>query len=247
MTMEDPNDEARRNFLIRALQAGLVGTSAFTMSNQASAQATQLGAIPGPLPAGRSIFRLDGSATVNGAPATLNTRINPGDELRTGPRSRLIFAVDQDAFLLRSNSQMQIAGDSGIISAVRMFTGALLSVFGRRTRRPLQMATSVATIGIRGTGVYLEANPEQSYVCTCYGQTQLASTDDPSSSETIVSQQHDAPRYILAEGSPGERIRPAPFINHDDEELALIEALVGREPPFAVFGDGYGAPQRDDY
>ena len=243
MTMEDPNAEARRRFLIHALGAGLFSAGA---SPALWAQAQQLAAVPGPLPAGRSVFSLNGTATVNGTPANLQTRIAPGDEIVTGPNSRIIFAVESDAFLWRSSSRMRIEGSSTIISAVRMFTGALLSVFGRR-KQPLRLNTTVATIGIRGTGIYVEDSPDESYVCTCYGETLIQSVDDPSSSETIVSRQHDAPRYVAAAGASGGRIRPAPFINHEDEELALIEALVGREPPFAVFGDGYGGPQLDDY
>lgn len=51
--------------------------------------------------------------------------------------------------------------------------------------------------------------------------------------ETIRSLHHDAPRYILADGNAGKLITPAPMKNHDDEELMLVEALVGRTPPFS--------------
>jgi hypothetical protein len=47
-------------------------------------------------------------------------------------------------------------------------------------------------------------------------------------------------------GEPeGKNIRPAPFINHTDQELMLIEALVGRTPPFVFAGDEYSAPRRE--
>jgi len=36
-------------------------------------------------------------------------------------------------------------------------------------------------------------------------------------------------------------------INHTDMELLLITALVGRTPPFAVSGSGYGAPRKISY
>ena len=39
-------------------------------------------------------------------------------------------------------------------------------------------------------------------------------------------------------------IDPAPFINHTDVELALIEALVGRTPPFSLFDEDYGGARR---
>ena len=237
MSFEDPVDEERRRLLLAMLASGVLGGSFSTAAfGQLAVPA------PGPLPAGRSIYRLDGDATVNGQAASLDTPIRPGDEIRTGPRSRVIFAVDQDAFLLRENSEMRLEAPNAVISTVRMLTGALLSVFGRR-QAPVRVSTFVATIGIRGTGVYVESNPEQSYVCTCYGETLLQTADDPSVNETIVSQQHDAPRYVLAPGASANRIQPAPFINHTDDELVMLEALVGREPPFAVFGEGYEGPR----
>jgi hypothetical protein len=50
--------------------------------------------------------------------------------------------------------------------------------------------------------------------------------------------------YVAREGAAGERIRNAPFVNHTDQELALIEALVGREPPFVFPRGTYNAPRR---
>ena len=103
-----------------------------------------------------------------------------------------------------------------------------------------------ATIGVRGTGIYVESDPEQSYVCTCYGHTVIASNDQPDAWEEVVARHHDNPLYILP-GKDGEVIRPAPFINHTDTELALIEELVGRAPPFAFSNDIYRAPRRRSY
>jgi hypothetical protein len=37
---------------------------------------------------------------------------------------------------------------------------------------------------------------------------------------------------------------PAPFKNHDDLELMLIETLVGRTPPFSLFDESYDNPRR---
>jgi hypothetical protein len=122
-------------------------------------------------------------------------------------------------------------------------TGKLLSVHGKG--RPVRMQTVVATIGIRGTGVYMESDPEQSYICTCYGVTDIASINDKESKETVSATHHDRPLYILAKAQPGNSIRSAPFINHTDQELMLIETLVGRTPPFVFPGNQYNAPRRD--
>ena len=97
------------------------------------------------------------------------------------------------------------------------------------------MQAATATIGIRGSGVYIEAEPEQTYVCTCYGRVTLASALDPNDSESIRSKNHDEPRYITSQAHKGSRIRSAPVINHSNEELELLEAIVGRKVP-ADFG-----------
>ena len=51
--------------------------------------------------------------------------------------------------------------------------------------------------------------------------------------ETVRTTHHDAPRYIYAHAEmPIKMIEPAPLINHTDAELIMLEALVGRRPPF---------------
>jgi hypothetical protein len=48
---------------------------------------------------------------------------------------------------------------------------------------------------------------------------------------------------VLGTGA-ARRIQPAGFINHTDLELTLIESLVGRNPPFSLFDEGYGGARR---
>jgi len=74
-------------------------------------------------------------------------------------------------------------------------------------------------------------------ICTCYGTADLASNKDEKGKETVITEHHDAPRYILADAPEGEGIRQAPVINHTDVELELIESLVGRSVPFTFTGD----------
>jgi hypothetical protein len=47
------------------------------------------------------------------------------------------------------------------------------------------------------------------------------------------------PRYITSQAVKGTRIRPAPVINHDDSELKLLEAIVGRKVPKGFGKRGY--------
>ena len=95
------------------------------------------------------------------------------------------------------------------------------------------MRTPTAFVGIRGTGIYIESDPGVSYVCTCYGVTDIASANNASVVETVEAEHHHAPKYVIDDGH-GPRIEPAPFKNHDDQELLLIETRVGSSTPYAV-------------
>lgn len=234
-------DDPRRELLVRALSAGLfvAGGSAGILQ-----PVHAMGKIPKVLEPGKSIYDMRGKVAVNGKRANLETVITGNDVVTTGRRSHVVFAVGKDAFVLRSNSKLELSGQGMIINTLRLVTGKLLSVFGKTKHR---IHTPNATIGIRGTGIYTEADPEQTYVCTCYGVVDLFADNDKESTEVITSSHHDAPRYILSNESKGKNIREAPFINHTDQELQLIEELVGRAPPFTMAGGGYSAPRRSDY
>jgi hypothetical protein len=109
----------------------------------------------------------------------------------------------------------------------------------------MRVNTGTATIGIRGTGFYVESDPELTYFCTCYGTTDVTASADPESKTTVVSYHHDRPLYILKDQERGNNIHNAPFVNHTDQELTLIEALVGRTTPFVFPNDAYNSPRRD--
>jgi hypothetical protein len=225
---EDP----RRGFLLKALAAGV-----FAAGATPAAWAQFFGRRPQRLPAGQSVYEATGPVTVNGQPAGAATRVGAAATIVTGAGGQLIFVVGSDAFIMRQNSRLELAGNGAVADTLRLVTGALLSVFGRGAAK--RVVTPTSTIGIRGTGLYVESEPERSYVCNCYGEILIAAADDANVTERITSRHHDAPRYV----SKG-RIAPAPFINHTDVELALIEALVGRTPPFSLFDEDYGGARR---
>ena len=239
----DEADDPRRRLLIQALTAGffsgLPGASVLA--------AGVLGSRPTKLPEGQSIYFLSGKVTVNGNDANIKTRIVPGDTVETGPGSEIIFVVNSHSMIVRADSRVVIeaekkAASSLFITGLRVLTGKLLSV-SRDT--PMRVNTATATIGIRGTGFYVESDPERTYFCTCYGITEVAANADPESRETVAAQHHDRPLYIVSKAAPGRSIRNAPFINHTDQELTLIETLVGRTPPFVFLNDSYIGPRRD--
>lgn len=245
MKRMDDIDDPRRQWLIRALAAGIFGAAA------TSAQAITFGIFgsrPRKLPPGQSIYGLSGQVTVNDKEATLATQIRPGDTVQTGQNSEIVFVVNTHSMILRGDSKLLIeppegttGSDSLIIAGLRMISGKLLSV---SRNSPMKLTSSTATIGIRGTGFYIESEPDRTYFCTCYGATEVEATADPTSRESIAAKHHDRPVYIVTDGGAGNNIRNAPFINHTDQELALIETLVGRRTPFVFSNDIYTGPRR---
>lgn len=251
---DDPRFDARRRFLVRALSLGaLAGGTGWNVA----ALAALFGKLPGRLPEGRSIFELRGEVLVNGAPATERTVLAPTDRITTGSNSYLIAAVGQTAFLVRDRSDLHLGGGNPLKQAFRLVTGKFLGVFGKlQDRQSLAINTPAATIGIRGTGVYAESDPDKTYLCTCYGTTQLVAAADwdleakprkgPAPEQVhVTATHHDAAKYILKNPEKGQRITPAPFVNHTDLELMTLEALVGRKVPFGLPDSQYDAPRRD--
>jgi len=237
MSNHNDEDHPRRRFLETMLAAGMYSLgSGVIVPNQSLA----MGKIPTRLEKGKSIYDLSGSVKIDGVAATEKTIIKSNSVIETGDSSHLIFAVGKDAFILREKSRLELGGKDFIVNTLNLLRGKLLSVFGKTRHK---VYTPLVTIGIRGTGIYVEAEPEVSYVCTCYGSVDIASTKDKRSRESITSTHHDSPRFIHANGKAGRFIEPGPFINHTDSELLLIEELVGRSLPF-IPGDDYDGPSR---
>jgi len=167
-----------------------------------------------------------GEVSVNGKPAAAGSPVRPGDTIVIGKEALATFVVGQDAFLMRSDSRAELAGSGVLVAAVRLVTGGLLSVFGGGEHR---LTTATASIGIRGTGAYMEAEAWRTYFCLCYGTAEVNATRSEAR-ETYSTQHHDAPRYIYGDGRK-QAIVPASVSNHTDAELILLESLVGRTPP----------------
>jgi hypothetical protein len=175
----------------------------------------------------KGVYRVTGKAQINGVAAKRGMDVKVGDAVVTGAGSEIIFVINRDAFLLRASSRLDVGGVAA--NVFRIVTGALLSVYQPGVRKTLN--TPTATIGIRGTAVYVESAADRSYVCTCYGEAELVPLAEPAAAETVRTRHHEQPRYILGKGAR-QMMMKAPVVNHTDAELAMLESLVGRGVPF---------------
>lgn len=184
-----------------------------------------------------------GDVRLNNLRAEVGSPVNYGDVVTTGSPGRAIFILGTAVFLVRANARIELPAkpeDTPVEKAgaiVRLTRGKILAVLGKSRT---QFRTPTAVVGIRGTGLYLEADADKTYVCLCYGKAALQSARTGHLLEDITTRHHDSPRYIYK--SPlanGELIARAPVINHTDAELIMLESLVSRQPPFAGSGEKY--------
>lgn len=178
--------------------------------------------------AGGFAQNLQGETWVNGRIAHDQTKIHTNSLIKTTTHSAS-FIIGDNAFTLRPHSQVKFTPTStsnrSVISRLRLLTGGLLSVFGKG---PKKLFTPAATIGIRGTGVYMESSAESSYVCLCYGKVDLTANVQAAPTALLEATHHQAKRIQTAGTVSDESM-----INHTDDELIYLEGLVGRKVPFA--------------
>jgi len=225
---------ARRQTLLKLAATGALGAGGILGLVREALSAGSLPATPG--------FRhIRGPVGVDATRASIGLNIKPGQTVMTGEGGEAVYVIGPDAFLQREKTKITFE-ESGGAQVMRIITGKVLSVFGkgRDRARNLQIATTTATIGIRGTGGYIEAEDARTYFCLCYGEAEVTPKGNPKQAESYGTKHHDRPVYINASGE--RLITPAPVVNHTDDELTMLENSVGRWPSF--YGQGYQGYKR---
>lgn len=184
-----------------------------------------------------NIVEMQGDALINGERLRPERTVQTGDAVETGPGSRLVFVIGNSSFMVRQNSRLTVErGDSLFtVSLLRMITGAVASVWGRGSSR--QIVTPTITAGIRGTGVYTEVFPAESYrsyFCNCYGTVDMGGG---AGADRVVSRS-DYHQAFWGEVEPkdGRFLTPAKAINHTDEELEFLARLVNQRTAWQAMG-----------
>ncbi|HYD59896.1 MAG TPA: hypothetical protein VEC35_06060 [Noviherbaspirillum sp.] len=211
---------ARRAVLRRLAVAGTLGAGGLAGLLRAAIAAGHGNAQGG-------MRSIKGTVTIDGQPAVIGQQVLPGQKVVTGPGSEAIYVIGKDAFLQHENSEFGIDRAAGV-AVLRYITGKVLSVFGKGKKR---LDTPTATIGIRGTGCFIDAGQDSTYFCLCYGGAVVRPKDNPRARKWIRTRHHESPYYIDS-GKSGPAFRPAHVDNHTDDELVMLEKLVGRLPPF---------------
>ena len=83
---------------------------------------------------------------------------------------KTILKVENDFYLVRPGTKLRFVSNQ----LSEIVQGSLHAVFGKR-KEELKIKIPQGTIGIRGTSIFVDLEPQKkrSYFCNCYGETNL--------------------------------------------------------------------------
>ena len=180
-----------------------------------------------------NVVELLGDVLLNGQRLRQGQSVQTSDRIETGPDSQLMFVMGNASFLVRQTSRLAMERGATLmsVSVLRLLAGGVVSAWSRGSHR--QLVLPGLTAGIRGTGTYAEVAPGgRSYFCNCYGIVDVSSGAER---VTSSAQYHQA---FWGEPDPvnGRLLTPAPAINHSDEEVEKVAALVNERTAWQILG-----------
>jgi hypothetical protein len=182
-----------------------------------------------------NVVELVGDVLLNGRRLLSQQTIQTGDDIFTGPASRLTFVLGNAAFSVRQNSRLTVERGATLntVSLLRLLSGAVGSAFGRGSARSILLPT--LTAGIRGTGVYAEVFADQgnrSYFCNCYGTVDM----EAGGNRAVSTSSYHQSFWGEVEPKAGRFLTPAPALNHTDEELEFLAGLIDQRTAWQIAG-----------
>lgn len=193
-----------------------------------------LGLIMVPAVAGAAegrIHQLLGQAWINGKPAMTQSAIHFGDKILTGAGSSVTIVLDENVYRLGPRALFTLPRIDAR-GVMRLFYGAMLAVFRHRSDKRIYTPTTV--LGVRGTGLYLDAGYRETYLCLCYGDVDFTDNENAANSVVIHADYHQA---VIFDHNSREIRRGNSIDGHADGDLFELEALAARTPP-ATFMPG---------
>lgn len=185
-----------------------------------------------------NVVELVGDVQLNGQRLLRDQTVQTGDQVKTGPDSSSIFVIGDSAFQVRPNSHILLERGSAlsIVSQLRLYTGAVASVWG--ANYPHRIVTPNLNVSFGSAGVYTQVSEKlrgASYICNCYGALALSSGKDKSISSSTCHQAF----WAIADSTANATFMPADRINHTDKELEFLAHLINQKTAWQVSGNSY--------
>ena len=135
-----------------------------------------------------------------------------------------VLKLNNDIYLISANSELEFKENK----ILRIIKGAVHGMFGKQANE-LNISTPNGTFRIRGTSTYIEIEKKQfrTYVCNCYGQTNIY--DNNKNLKKEIKSNYHSPGIITGNGNVGDSPYNIP-LNHYDDHIEELNNLVGRSP-----------------
>ena len=179
------------------------------------------------------IQNLEGKVLINKVSATKGAAVKSADEITTLSNSKAVVLYENEVYQIRENTTFVLPSSSSKDNTSNLVTGSVLAAFTPGKPRKMKIG-GLATLSIRGTGIYARSDNEGAHYCLCYGQSTLASHDHSVDLDTISKFHKDL--IVLKDGDIRKPKMTERKFDHTSRENIELEKLLNRPSPF---GGGY--------
>jgi len=156
----------------------------------------------------------DGSAKVGGKEAKAGGAARSGETIvLKGGRAVLDFR-GLGKLLFKGPGVLRLRG-----WGVTLESGSLLATF-RRPHDEFTVRTARVVAAVRGTTFYVEARPDETYLCLCKGDLKVRAPKERPYRREFKAEHHDG--FLFREGDQGLSESKVPMSGHTDAEIAEL-------------------------
>lgn len=172
---------------------------------------------------------VEGTVTVDGAPAAVGDQVPYGAVVKTDASSlaeiefngRNAVRLSENTTLVFNPRNLQTGSSLRQGSLVLVLKGLSVGAEGEK----FMVRTPSAVAGVRGTSFFIKVeSPTSTYVCSCNGTVQVLDADGRITRE-IAGSHHKGVR--VQESGSGPQLTDAPLLYHTDQDLEKVAGDIG--------------------
>jgi hypothetical protein len=176
-----------------------------------------------------SIAYLEGTVTIDGAPAAIGDPVPLGSTVVTGAQSLCEIRWNVKNIVRLSAATTFVFNPGNLQVGSELRTGAialiLRNVAALGAGPGFVVRTSNAVAGVRGTSFFINAvDASTTYVCTCNGSLHIEDAAGASARD-VVAAHHKG--YLFTTGASGVTLADAGLLYHTDADMEKLAAKIG--------------------
>ena len=169
---------------------------------------------------------VNGMVKVDGKPIGNGAKIASGSKVETGPNGHTILVdKNQNGVYVGQSSRLIVRGDmERSDTTIELAVGKVWNFLINALPVKYKVITEHAVAGVRGTIFLVEANKEDTYICSCSGSVEVNSTK-PGNFKTVLTTKEEVHRGFKVQAMSGQIMqKPAGMHSHTDDEAKDIIA-----------------------